>query len=192
MEIVNWSQDIFGFKFLNLNLKLLMKEINVITKNISSVKNSRSNQGGYQSSDLTFTSPLLKEMQNLITKEVNSFSENYFKFKSLKLSNIWLNINGYKDYNLEHVHADSKISGVFYIKTPKNCGSLTFINSSIRKHFIDEDKIIDNNLNNYNSLTWFFPPEENKLVLFPSWTLHRVEPNLNLKEKRISFSFNYN
>ena len=44
--------------------------------------------------------------------------------------------------------------------------------------------------NNYNSGTWWLPSEENNLYLFPSWLKHRVEPNLNKNENRISISFN--
>ena len=41
----------------------------------------------------------------------------------------------------------------------------------------------------YNSASWFVPPEENMLYIFPAWLYHKVEPNLS-KQPRISFSFN--
>ena len=42
-----------------------------------------------------------------------------------------------------------------------------------------------------NSYSFSFKPAVNRLVLFPSWLEHSVEPNLNPDKKRISFSFNF-
>ena len=46
--------------------------------------------------------------------------------------------------------------------------------------------------NSWNSPVWRMPVKEGKLILFPSWLKHGVQPNLNKTESRISVSFNYN
>ena len=84
-------------------------------------------------------------------------------------------------------HPFSKLSGVFYVKIPKNSGDLIFVNETEIPCFIDHNNITE--FNNYNSFKWSIKPEENVLYLFPSWLGHYVNPNLS-KEKRISISFN--
>ena len=45
---------------------------------------------------------------------------------------MWCNINYYKDYNLQHEHFDAynKLSGVYYVKAPKDCGKLQLYHPS--------------------------------------------------------------
>ena len=102
--------------------------------------------------------------------------------------NFWININEYKDYNITHKHPGALISGVYYVKTPKDCGNIIFEHPS--ESFQSEWRMTPSDYNNYNSGTWWLPSEENNLYLFPSWLKHRVEPNLNKNENRISISFN--
>ena len=44
--------------------------------------------------------------------------------------------------------------------------------------------------NIWNSETWFFPVNNNELLLFPSCITHQVEPNEKATTDRISLSFN--
>ena len=44
--------------------------------------------------------------------------------------------------------------------------------------------------NIWNSVTWFFPVNNNELILFPSWLVHKVDPNEKATTDRISISFN--
>ena len=53
--------------------------------------------------------------------------------------------------------------------------------------------VFDENVTDYNqqnSSFWSFEPQENVLFIFPSFLEHKVEPNMNETEKRISISFN--
>ena len=43
--------------------------------------------------------------------------------------------------------------------------------------------------NFFNSMTWEVTPEEGKLMIWPSWLLHYVKPNLS-DDTRISIAFN--
>ena len=40
------------------------------------------------------------------------------------LGNMWANINYPGSYNKQHIHPNSQWSGVYYVKVPKNSGSL--------------------------------------------------------------------
>jgi uncharacterized protein (TIGR02466 family) len=170
----------------NLNELLLFSE-KVFKEQQNSIK---SNVGGFHSDNLDINSnSFLYLLVKNITKNVNIFSKECLNFnKELSITNIWLNINNYKDHNSLHSHPFSKISGVFYLKAPKDCGDIVFINSSEIENFFDTpfDKY-----NFYNSMHASFLAEPNVLYLFPSWVKHYVKPNLS-NEKRISFSFNFN
>ena len=137
------------------------------------------------------------------------FSENYlsdFIMKSLKdyfsnsdifvsrfefsLIGLWMNINPPGAFNKAHMHPGSHYSGVFWVKLPKDSGSITFQNDSSFKCFNElliynskfkEDTII------YQNYSLF--PGEGAMVLFPSSLYHCVEENKS-DEDRISISFN--
>ena len=165
-------------KELNINNDILNDYANSLEKNTKG--NIKSNSGGFQSKDLTDN--CLNELKNEIVKHANHFAKEIYE-TTVEFSDIWCNINYYKDYNLLHDHNDLKVSGVYYSQTPKDCGNIVFYNPAwqIIRHPVP---------NNYSSTSWWLPSEKGLLYLFPSWLLHNVEPNLNKKEKRISFSFN--
>ena len=171
----------------------LKEDINKLIKFSNKIKKQEgrvlSNVGGYQSANLNENNPAIKNLIKEISKYVNIFSKEILKIpQDLHLDCSWLNINGYKDYNSIHTHPFSIVSGVFYIKTPLNCGTLDFHNSTPIKCYINDSILKE--YNNYNCAKYFFPVEENNLYLFPSWLEHSVSPNLSNQE-RISYSFNF-
>ena len=160
-----------------------------IRKNgLKSIK--KSNLGGFQSQNLNLEEPILQPLLDCIKNETLNYHKNFdVKIPHLYISSMWININGYKDSNIEHIHGDSIYSGVYYIHTPKDCGHIEFIRP-------DGDLMDCNwcNLNrlNYNSLnsnTWWLPSKTHTGYIFPSYYKHRVQPNLNTEE-RYSVSFN--
>ena len=145
----------------------------------------KSNMGGFQSKYLDPN--LMSELVKDILYYGNIFFKNFNYEKELELINIWVNINRYKDCNIDHVHPFSKISGVFYVKVPENSGNLVFTNPHPIENYLNTDILTD--FNKFNSSTFIIPGEENSLYLFPSWFKHRVNINSS-KEERISISFN--
>jgi uncharacterized protein (TIGR02466 family) len=183
-EIFNYQ--VFCTK-LNLNLNLLKKYCFQLQKNNKG--RAKSNVGGWQSEDLFDEHPIIIQLKNNIVKHINNFSKEFNFNKKLKLSNLWVNINGYKDSNEIHTHPSSFFSGVFYVKAPKKSGKLTFLNPN--RNFMEW--VFDKNVTSYiqnNSSIWSFEPEENMLYIFPSFLEHKVTPHINKTEKRISISFN--
>lgn len=176
--------------FLDVNKKDIIDYVKNLKKNNKGRK--RSNIGGWQSNDLILNNktliPLVKEIENAVS--VYGKNVNFKKNITYKICDMWANINNYKDFNVPHIHPNSLISGVFYLKTPKNCGNIAFMNPS--QNLMDHtwlDKFKDN-FTEVNSSVWFREAKEGLLYLFPSWLLHSVEPNTNKKEERISISFN--
>ena len=84
----------------------------------------------------------------------------------------WLNINHPKDFNDVHGHTGGIqfLSGVYYLKAPKDSGDIQFY-SHLRERGLS------------------IAPKENRVILFPCETLHGVEVN-NSSEDRVSIAFN--
>ena len=100
----------------------------------------------------------------------------------------WLNVVKPGGSIKLHYHANSIISGAFYVSTEED-DKIHFLNPNTQqtKPMI---LIEPNEGNPFNANKWSFPVENNVLVLFPSWLEHSVEPNKKATRNRISFSFN--
>jgi uncharacterized protein (TIGR02466 family) len=158
------------------------KEIN------PSVNNS--NRGGYHSPDLEGEIPKLNILLKEFERHANRFAES-LNSKPLVLGNVWFNENGYMNYNDYHIHSGCVLSGVWYLATPEDCGNLIFYHPRRELLSVDWNNTSMNGYNTMNSYSYSLKPSVNRLVLFPSWLEHSVEPNLNPTKKRISFSFNF-
>ena len=150
-----------------------------------------SNEGGWQSNNLEGEHPILNELFEDIEHHGTLFAKDTLKVRHpLYLDNIWININGYRDYNNSHIHSNSLISGVYYVKTHKNCGVIRFNHPCFNLYDTIWNNVNKKAYNNYNSPTWWLPSTEGVLYLFPSWLEHLVTPNFHKTKKRISISFN--
>ena len=146
-----------------------------------------SNVGGFQSGDIDKTH--LPQLVEAINKNLNAFVESQHLDAELMITNMWINFNGYKDSNFTHIHPNAYWSGVYYVKTPENCGNIIFENPAHdgMEHTYYATQFKEHNL--YNSITHWQEVRENILYVFPGWLRHRVQPNLS-DENRISISFN--
>jgi uncharacterized protein (TIGR02466 family) len=105
------------------------------------------------------------------------------------LINMWANINPPGGMNKAHQHPNSLWSGVYYIKAPKNCGHLKIEDPrlaaamSMPKH--KSGKLPERLLREHG-----YEPKDGRLIMFPSWLMHSVNPNES-NDIRISVSFNF-
>ena len=146
-----------------------------------------SNRGGWQSKDFS----VQKEddiLHSLIINCLASFP--YIKESYNIFADAWININPTGSYNNKHNHPSSDLAGVLWIKCPKDCGEIVFDNPSGFQTFKTinayEDKFKNDNKIHH---TYFFPPVEGRVLIFPSHLDHNVRENKS-KEDRISVSFN--
>ncbi|HEY9908273.1 MAG TPA: TIGR02466 family protein, partial [Thermosynechococcaceae cyanobacterium] len=102
-------------------------------------------------------------------------------------ANCWANISPKYASNKIHDHANCLLSGVFYIKTPKDCGNIMFYDPRSAKTFY---KPSVTNFTAYTADAIAHAAEAGILLIFPSWLKHGVEPNLS-EDDRVSISFNY-
>ena len=96
----------------------------------------------------------------------------------------WANKNPPGSKHHEHVHPNSILSGVFYLKQDKTLPPIQFSKSMQHAMKLDPKKY-----NNLNSETFLLPCVDGELLLFPSSLKHSVPTNMG-KEARISLSFN--
>lgn len=150
-----------------------------------------SNVGGWQSNDLFLPVPELCELTSIVTHLMRSLAKqiNLKDVHNLYLGNFWININKNSNTNIPHSHPESVLTAVYYVKVPENSGNIKFFTpiNNYDEHF--KDFMIEK-YNEYNSTTYSFVPKKGKLVFFPSWLMHEVEPN-KTDSDRISIAFNF-
>ena len=127
----------------------------------------------------------LKNIKNFFYESLNKYTKNISQSdQRLVITQCWANKNPPGSKHHEHVHPNSILSGVFYLKQDKTLPPIQF-NQSIQ-HVM---KLDPKKYNNLNSETFLLPCVDGELLLFPSNLKHSVPTNLG-KEARISLSFN--
>ena len=170
---------------LNLKTNLIEEFCSKLKKSTKGVV--KSNHGGWQSHNIPPTDLPILSIE--IQKHANIFKDTFLFKNLLKVAEMWVNINDYKDYNANHSHPLCVLSGVYYVKTPAKGGEIRFIHPAADLMGRDWHHPETTDGNHSNSEQWIFEPKENILFLFPSWLQHNVLPHLG-KEERVSISFN--
>ena len=151
------------------------------------VGRSVSNCGGWQSNQMHIGDCKSETLKNIIISSVSKLP------MSGNLScNIegWKNINKPGNFNIPHSHPRSHLSGVLWIKTPKNCGNIVFESPEIFNRYQELDSYSDESkFDSNNYMTYYFTPKEGNVLIFSSNLQHEVKENKS-DEDRISYSFN--
>ena len=174
----------FSKKFLNI----LNKEIDskVLTKN-----NDYSSKLASQiKKEIKISNNFIKKnLEREIKKNIKNFlkKEKIQKVKEIKILNLWV-VSQFKDeYNPIHYH-DGDLSGVGYLKVPKNMTKNKFLKNKKNKTNGTIDFI--NGQRGFLSKSIFnFIPKERELLIFPNYLMHTAYP-FNIDAERRSFSFN--
>jgi uncharacterized protein (TIGR02466 family) len=168
-----FSTPIWGFVLNDQKYQSIdyIEAIKTIEKTEPSVK--RSNFGGYQTHDNLHQVPVFKEFTSTLIHIAQKCLD-----RQVKITEMWGNINYKNCYNGAHTHG-GELSGVFYLKVPKNSGKLILCNPAVRS----DGKFLRAN-------NFAVEPDSLALIMFPSWLEHYVDPNLS-EEERISLSFNF-
>lgn len=146
------------------------------------------NVGNYSSIDKNiFNRPELSQIYNFCRQTLKEYFFQTIKPKNdvtIEITQSWANYSEKGNYHHAHNHANSYISGVFYIRAKPDSDKIVFIKESTPAIFINPM-----DFTSYNSNSWWMEAETGVLYLFPSTLKHEVEPNQN-DETRISVSFN--
>ena len=109
------------------------------------------------------------------------------KIKEIKIINLWVVKQFKNEYNPIHYH-DGQLSGVGYLKIPKNMSE----NKLIKNKKFKTNGTIDfiNGQKNFLSKSIYnLNPKLGELLIFPNYLMHTAYP-FNVDGERRSFSFN--
>ena len=166
--------------------KLSRKFIDIINLQVEKAPLSKKND---------YSSKLASQIKNEIklSKELIKNIENYLKdskidkIKEIKIINLWVVKQLKNEYNPIHYH-DGQLSGVGYLKIPKNMNQ----NKMVKNKKIKTNGTIDfiNGQRSFLSKSIYnLNPKVGDLVLFPNYLMHTAYP-FNIDDERRSFSFN--
>ena len=130
-----------------------------------------------------------KNLEREIKKNIKIFlkNEKIKKIKDIKILNLWV-VSQFKDeYNPIHYH-DGDLSGVGYLKVPKNMTKNKFLKN--KKENTNGTIDFINGQRGFLSKSIFnVVPKQRDLLIFPNYLMHTAYP-FNISDERRSFSFN--
>jgi len=166
------------------NLEQYVMDLSRIDKGVQ-----LTNDGGYQSRHFQKPEKEFQDLWEQIEAKLNVFHKNIAKLKGhVQIIDWWFNVNYKGSANRQHQHSGSIHSGVYYIKTPENCGALSISNPNQTLMWAWPGGIVKEH-DYLNSGVILMKPLKNLLYIFPSWAYHSVDLNQS-DQPRISLSFN--
>jgi uncharacterized protein (TIGR02466 family) len=123
-----------------------------------------------------------KILADVKEKTKNIFNP-YFKFNP-QLTRGWVNRHQQNEYTPLHDHGNTVMAIVYYIYAPEKCGDLLLVDPRNAPLW---DRISENKVDGIKFKR--IKPTTGKLVLFPGYVSHMVEPNKS-NEIRISLASN--
>lgn len=101
---------------------------------------------------------------------------------------MWHNVSSEPYRHHQHIHPNSFLSGLIYVRTPEGCGKTIFSDPRTQKHAFSPD-VSEFTLENTPSFEQ--PPRKGLVLVFPSWLHHCVDwGTMEPKQKRITTAFN--
>ena len=192
-----FPNPIFFYK-VNITNELNQNIINdCLSWKISSGGLKKSNAGGWHSENTLFKrkEPNIRSLCDLFLNAANQsvlrFVPSFPFDKYNLLPEGWVNIGSKLSFNFPHFHPGYNLSGVYYLKVSKarsgHSGLLQFLDprGSV-KPFSQGVRELEKAFDDKFTIR----PDENLLIIFPSWLHHWVTPNLE-DEERISMAFNF-
>jgi uncharacterized protein (TIGR02466 family) len=152
--------------------------------------------GGYTSyasmNELHRFSSTFAALEKKLLRHVRRFAtalEMDLRGRSIRLTDLWVNIMPPATSHSLHLHPLSFISGTYYVVTPRGCPGLKFEDPRLDRFMAAPPRRPNPRRENQTHVT--YPAEAGNVILFESWLRHEVAAN-RVEEERISVSFNYN
>ena len=150
---------------------------------------TRTNVKGWHSTTDMHERPEFKNLVNMLYAcQKTVYEQEYYESEPF-LGNMWANINPPGGSNRAHQHPNSLWSGVYWIKTPKNCGQLK-IDDPRSVACMTRPRQKDGKKPDRLWRESHYEPVAGRCIMFPSWLMHAVDPNES-NDVRISVSFNF-
>ena len=102
----------------------------------------------------------------------------------VELIESWFNFYKKDGYQYDHTHPQFRVSGTYYYASNGEDGNIRFQNPNVHvhAHLFPADGMPMESIS--------YTPKVGRLLLFPSWLVHRVNKN-NTEHERISIAMNF-
>ena len=174
-----------------LSKKIIKVINNHVDKTTLSKKNDYSSKLASQiKNEIKFTNSFINKN---LSKELIINIKNYLEqsdvknIKEIKIINLWAVRQFKNEYNPIHYH-NGQLSGVGYLKIPKNMNQNKMVNNKKIKTNGTID-FINGQRNFLSKSIYNLNPKLGDLILFPNYLMHTAYP-FNIDGERRSFSFN--
>lgn len=129
----------------------------------------------------------LARLEQWIHSELEAYCASLgYDSRRLALRDSWFNQFDGGDFMYDHCHPGNLISGCYYHRAQEGQGNLRFMNPNplmLNRQWPADQQPWQQG--------WRVESRTGRLVMFPSWLMHRVEPNRSTAtEPRISLAFN--
>ncbi|HEX5046045.1 MAG TPA: putative 2OG-Fe(II) oxygenase [Gammaproteobacteria bacterium] len=129
----------------------------------------------------------------LVMQEINAYAREVLavnKGIEFFVTNSWVNIHRRGQSAGPHVHHNSLISGVLYLRVTETTGDLLFHRNDLSLIPFPPALDLDmDSFNIYNCKSWAYRPKTNDICLFPSVVMHSADFNRS-DEERACLAFN--
>ena len=127
----------------------------------------------YMTPDDIQTLPEMKELVDVIMSESGKILDAYaMKRNSHYITNMWANIANPNRRHSMHAHPNCLLSGLVYIKTPRNCGPTVFASPRQLSKGLEPTYLKKNEI---NADVFVIPAEKGRMLIWPSHVPHAVE-----------------
>ena len=134
----------------------------------------------------------LEKLKQFCDEHITNYVREVFNPKDdieYYITQSWISVTNPGEWHPHHRHANSIISGVFYIDT-EDTDRLTWTDPNI-DHKEKGLQTQPKEFNKWNGPEWSAAVEKNMLLLFPSWMTHYVPINKSERSKpRMTLAFN--
>ncbi len=154
--------------------------------------------GGWHSHNNLHKDPKFKVLTDRAHKMLGGLHENlgYDTNTFMQITTMWSITNPPGSSNRAHIHPGALWSGVYYVQAPEGAGQIEFTDPRTMQ-IMNSATFIPNKRRKTECWTKVkVKPVAGKMLFFPSWLYHSVEPNLAEGEgrdaERTIISFNIN
>lgn len=177
----------------NIGRGLTSKELQCVEKFRGNVKENMGNNFASVDTNVLEDHDLI-DIKNFIYEAIDQYKKEILSPKNafnLKVTQSWLNWTDADQEHHFHSHANSYISGVFYVDAVQNLDRIIFEKNTESNYMTNcnFDYQVES-WNIFNSPRWWLPASTGDILLFPSNLRHGVPPENQRDASRISLAFN--
>lgn len=179
-----WTQQLTAHATLNPPMIEALKQLEATAPSVK-----RSNIGGWHSETNLHHNPAFVHLRKTISRMALRCAlalEFDFTRADMAIQSLWANRNGPGDYNAQHVHPNSFLSGSYYLAVPPDSGNIE-IADPVRERVMDAYPLRTDAKHHMRRIE--YRCRDGLLIMFPSWLSHGVQPNRST-EMRYSLAFN--